>query len=293
MAIRIEYAAQEALTNMRRNFFMTLAAVMVVAVSLFLFGGVFLLRGAVTRSADLLTRKVEVAVFLAGDISGDERDQLQRDLLSMPEVDRVVFESKQEAYTRFKKLFANDPEIVQNTSPDALPESFRVKLQDPKKFEIIRDRLQGRPGIDTIRDERKTLRKMFAFASTLRAAALGMALVVGLAALILIATTIRMAIFARRKEIGIMKLVGATNWFIRVPFMMEGVAQGIVGAVVAIALLFAAEPVLSSLGSAEFQPLGFGITYGDIGMQGIYLLVSGMLVGAIGSMVGLRRFLDV
>ena len=172
MAIKLDYAIQESVTNMRRNFFVTFAAVLVVSVSLFLFGGVFLLRGAIARTADLYTGQVRVTVFLSRDISSDERAQLQQDLLAMPEVKTVDYENKQQAYETFKRLFASQPDIVNNTTPDALPESFRVQLVDPHQFEIIRDRLTGRPGIDSIRDERDTVRALFATTSTLRQAAL-------------------------------------------------------------------------------------------------------------------------
>jgi cell division transport system permease protein len=298
MAVRIEYAVQESLTNIRRNFFMTFAAVMVVAVSLFLFGGVFLVRNAIAQTADLLTGQVRVTVFLNDSISPDERDALQQDLLQMPEVARVSLETKAQAYANFRKLFANQPEIVANTTADALPESFRIQLKDPSKFTVIRDRLQGKPGIRTIRDERELVRKLFSFTNTLRLAALVMALVVGLAATLLIATTIRMAIYARRKEIGIMKLVGATNWFIRIPFMMEGIVQGAIGALLAIALLLLAKPVLSSFGppgggGEGLFNLKFVVSYASIAVQGMYLLLAGIVVGAVGSMFGLRKFLDV
>lgn len=292
-AIKVDYAVRESVTNMRRNFFMTIAAVMVVAISLFLFGGVFLLRSAIARTADIMTQKVRVTVFLSQDVSGDQRESIETDIRSMPEVATVDYESKEEAYENFRRLFADKPEIVRNTSPEFLPESFRVKLHDPEKFTVIADRLQGRPGIDRIRDERETVEKLFSVTSTLRAAGLGMAVIVGLAAMILIATTIRMAIYARRKEIGIMKLVGATNWFIRIPFMMEGVVQGVLGAAVALLLLFPAKPALSRFGPGDFPGLNFQVTYGDVSVQGVWLLVTGVIVGGVGSLFGLRRFLDV
>src|SRR2546426_845760 len=130
---------------MRRNVFMSVAAILVVAVSLYLVGGVLLLSFAIDRAVGLQTRKVEIAVFLNQDVTPDERNSLQQALVAMPEVGRVDYESKQDAYERFKQLFRDEPEIVQNTSADALPESFRVKLKHPEQFEIVRDRLEGRP----------------------------------------------------------------------------------------------------------------------------------------------------
>src|SRR5439155_13721105 len=218
MAIKIDYAVQESVTNIRRNMFITIAAILVVGVSLFLGGSALLLQHATARASDQWTSQVEVAVFLTSDISPDERDQLQSDLQAMPEVRSVTYESKAQAYERFKRLFANQPDIVNNTSPDALPESFRVKLKDPHQFGVIRDRLDGRPGVYQIRDEHQTVHELFKATETQRKMSFWNAIIVFIAATILIATTIRMAIFSRRKEIGIMKLVGATNWFVRIPF---------------------------------------------------------------------------
>lgn len=292
MPLNIDHSFREAVTNIRRNMFMAVAAVMVVAISLTLFGGVFLLRHAVSRSADLLTYQVRVSVFLSDDIAPADRQQLHDDLLAMDEVSGVIYEDKQTAYARFKELFAAQPVLVENTTPDALPESFRVQLHDPEQFEVIRDRVQGRPGVDIIRDEREKVRELFAATSSVRAAGLLIAIVVGLAATVLIATTIRMAIYARRKEIGIMKLVGATNWFIRVPFMMEGVVQGVIGALGAWILLLAARPALSSF-AAPFDAFQFNVTYIDVAIQGLWLILVGVLVGGVGSLFGLRKFLDV
>lgn len=295
MAIKIDYAVQESVTNIRRNMFITIAAILVVGVSLFLGGSALLLQHATARASDQWTSQVEVAVFLASDISPDERDGLQKDLLSMSEVSRVSYESKAQAYDRFKRLFANQPDIVNNTSPDALPESFRVKLKDPHNFGVIRDRLEGRPGVYQIRDERQTVHDLFKATETQRKMSLVNAIVVFIAAILLIATTIRMALFSRRKEIGIMKLVGATNWFVRIPFMMEGIVQGLIGGVLAVLMLLPARSLLSSTGPqfAFSHSFRFQVTYGDILLYGTFLIAAGVLFGVLGSLFGLRKFLDV
>lgn len=295
MAVKLDYAIQESLTNIRRNLFMSFAAVLVVAVSLFLFGASFLLRNAVGRAADIITQQVRVTVFLTEDVSEEDRDQIQADLVAMPEVAAVIYESKEEAFANFKKIFANQPAFIENTRPDALPESFRVELINPEEFDVIRDRLDGRPGVDFIRDERETVRKLFDSTRTIRRERLITALVNGLAALVLIATTIRMALYARRREIGIMKLVGATNWFIRVPFMFEGMSQGLIGATVASIALLVLRPWLSSV-ALPFGAIGefnVSVTLLDVTSQALWLLLAGILIGGVGSLFGLRKFLDV
>ena len=292
MPISFQYVAKETATNLKRNVFITFAAVLVVSVSLYLVGVVLIASFAVDRALTLQTRKVEVAVFLNRDVTAEERDSIQRDLLAMPEVESVQYESKQDAYERFKILFRDEPEIVENTTPDALPESFRVKLKDPNQFEVVADRLQGRPGISEIRDERKFLRRFLAVVRDIRIVGFLVVVLLILSAGVLIATTIRMAIFARRREVAIMKLVGATNWFIRIPFMLEGVIQGLIGTVAAVSLLLATKPLFTKL-AGSFEFLHLTATWTEILTRSAVLLLFGVIIGALGSLIGLRRFLEV
>jgi cell division transport system permease protein len=290
--ISVQYVAKETATNLKRNVFITVAAVLVVSVSLYLVGVVLIASFAVDRALTLQTRKVEVAVFLSKDVTPPARDSIQKDLTGMPEVASVEYESKEDAYERFKILFRDEPEIVSNTTADALPESFRVKLKDPNEFPVVRDSFEGRPGIHEIRDERQFLKRFLAVVRDIRT--LG-AVVVGLlilAAAVLIATTIRMAIFARRREVAIMKLVGATNWFIRVPFMLEGVIQGMAGTVFAVLLLLLTKPFFTNL-AKSFQFLNLTVSVPEILQRSALLLLFGIVIGALGSLLGLRRFLEV
>jgi cell division transport system permease protein len=292
MALKVDYAVQETITNLRRNAFMTVASILVAAVSLYLVGGVLLGRFAINRILDLQTRKVEVAVFLSTQVSSDERDSIRKDLLAMPEVASVIFESKGDAFTRFKQIFRDQPEIIENTTADALPESFRVKLHDPQQFEIVRDRLSGRPGILQIQDYRSLLRQFFGVVNDIGRIGLVLVVLLALAAAMIIGTTIRIAIYSRRKEIAIMKLVGASNWFIRVPFMFEGVIHGILGAATAIVLLLATRPFFIKV-AEHIKFLHVNVSNLEIIQYGLWLLVGGILLGGIGSLFGLRRFLEV
>ncbi|MGH2726018.1 MAG: permease-like cell division protein FtsX [Actinomycetota bacterium] len=292
MPVSFQYVRKETAINLRRNAFITVAAVLVVVVSLYLVGAVLVASFALDRAITLQTRKVEVAVFLNKTVTAEERDSIEGDIVAMPEVASVQYESKQEAYESFKELFRDEPDIVAATTPDSLPESFRVKLKDPNEFEVVRDRLDGRPGIDKIRDEREFLRRLLDFVGDVRLLGVGVVLLLGLAAFVLIATTIRMALFARRREIGIMKLVGATNWFIRIPFMLEGVIQGVIGSVLAMALLLATRPFyVGALDSLAF--LNLSVSYLEIARHAGWILPMGIAIGALGSLLGLRRFLDV
>jgi cell division transport system permease protein len=291
-SVNLQYVIKETTTNLKRNFFITMAAVLVVVVSMYLVGAVFVASFAVDRALTLQTKKVEVAVFLKRDVTPEEKDQILRVLLAMTEVASVTYESKQQAYETFKKLFRDEPDIVENTTADALPESFRVKLKDPNQFAVVRDRLEGRPGIDQIQDERKFLSRLLAVVRDVRLLGIVMVILLIIAAAVLIATTIRMAIFARRREVAIMKLVGATNWFIRIPFMLEGVIQGMVGTVAAVVLLLLTKPFFTNL-AKSFQFLNLTVSVSEVLQRSAILLLFGIVIGALGSLLGLRRFLEV
>ena len=201
-------------------------------------------------------------------------------------------ESQAEAYRRFQKIFQNQKALASNVSPDALPASFRVKLKNPEEFTVVAARLNGQPGIDKVVDNRETLKRLFAIIHLFRVGVFAVALVMLLAAAALIGNTVRMAVFARRKEIGIMRLVGATNWRIRLPFLIEGLVESLMGAAAAILGIFLVKAlVIDRLrGQLGFVPL---VQTRDILFVVPVLLGVGLVVAIIAGTVGMRRFLDV
>jgi cell division transport system permease protein len=292
MARRSSYFFRETVIGLRRNGLVTFAAISTVFISLFMLGGALLIGRQANLMVEATTAKVEVAVYLLDDISQDQQNRIQTMLEGMPEVATVEYESKGEAYARFKDLFSDQEALIENVSPDALPASFRVKLADPEKFEAVAAQLEGQPGIERVNDQRELLRQFFAIADVFRFGVGAVAVIMLVSAAGLIANTVRMAVFARRKEIGIMKLVGATNWFIRVPFLIEGMVQGLLGATAAILGLFVikiifVDPLRNQIG---FIPL---LTNSDMVFTVPLLLAAGVLVAAIASVIAMRRFLDV
>src|SRR5919108_3322666 len=292
MARRVDYYFKETIQGLRRNGLMAFAAISTVFISLFLFGGALLIGRQVNLVVDATTGKVEVAVYLRDSISQADRDRLYQLLDDMPVVSQVTYESKQDAYQHFLQIFRNQPALTQNVSRDALPASFRVKLADPQKFETVAAQLQGQPGIERIVDQRSILKRLFAVSNVLRWGAYIAAVVILISAAGLIGNTVRMAVFARRKEIGIMKLVGATNWFIRIPFLIEGMVEGLLGAGAAILGLFIlkrvfVDPLHNQIG---FMPL---IQGGDLMFTIPILLLMGVAVAMVASLIAMRRFLEV
>ncbi len=292
MARRLGYFFRETTGGLRRNGLIAFAAISTVFVSLFLLGAALLVGREVDLIAESTGSKVEVSVFLKDSISQSQIDRLERLISDMPEVASVEFESKEAAYERFKRIFANQEALVQNVTADAMPQSFRIKLNDPEKFEVISARLANEPGIDQIIDQREILKRLFAVTRVLRVGAFAAGIIMLLSAAALIGNTVRMAVFARRKEIGIMKLVGATNWFIRVPFLIEGMVEGLLGAGAAILGLLVIkvafiDPLRNNIG---FLPL---IGTSDVLFAVPWLIAAGVLVAVLASLFAIRRFLEV
>jgi len=292
MALRTGYYFRETLHGLRRNGLIAFAAVSTAFIALFLVGSALLVSREVNLLIDLQTRNVEVSVFLQKGITNDQEQHLNQLLTSMPQVAHVTFESQSDAYRRFQDIFKNQKALAQNVSPDALPASYRVKLKNPEEFTSVAARLNGQPGIDKVVDNRETLKRLFAIIHLFRVGVFTVAIVMLLSAAALIGNTVRMAVFARRKEIGIMRLVGATNWHIRIPFMIEGVIEGLLGAAVAIAGLFVLNlafinPLRDQLG---FMPL---VGTPDVWYTVPWLLGLGVLVALFASGFVMRRFLEV
>lgn len=242
--MRAQFILSEIGIGLRRNLTMTIAVVLTVAISLGLAGGGWLFHKQVNVMKDYWYDKIEVTVFLcdtnssstncAGkDVTDEQRQQLNTDLHATPEVDKVFYESKADAYKRFKEQFKDSPDLVNNVSPNALPESYRVKLKDPTKFDVLATAFQDRPGVDTVQDLKKALDPVFRVLRGLQLITWVLSAVVLLASLILISNTIRVAAFSRRRETGIMRLVGASNLYIQLPFLLEGALAGLVGAMAA------------------------------------------------------------
>src|SRR5437763_10043600 len=292
MARRFDYYLREALAGVKRNFLVASAAVSTVFVAAFLFGGAQLIGRQIGLVTNDLLENVQVSVYLSDNISTADFNRLNQKLHGMSEVATVFYESKQQAYQHAQKLFRNQPDLLRGVSKDTFPASFRVKLADPSKFQVIQAQLQGQPGIERIVDQRDILKRLLAVAGVLKTGAYIASLVMLLSAIALIANTVRMAVFARRKEIGIMRLVGATSWFIRVPFMMEAVVEGLFGAVLAV---FALAILKNSFFNNFRSSLGFWpvITTQDFLSLIPWLLAGGVVVAILASWLAMRRFLEI
>jgi cell division transport system permease protein len=289
---RFEYLFRETTSGLRRNGLVAFAAISTTFIALLLFGLALLISRQVSLMIEATTGNVEVAVYLTDPVNPQTVGSLTTTLTKLPAVADVTFESKAQACDRFKRLFANQEALVNNVDCNALPASLRVKLDDPEQYAQVAAVLRGQPGIDRIVDQSAFLDRLFSVTRVFRVGVLLVSFVMLLSAAILIANTVRMGLFARRKEIGIMKLVGATNWRIRMPFLVEGVVESLIGAGAAVLFLFGLKVAFINplYDTIQFVPW---VTNKDVIAIIPWLLVAGAVVAVVAGLVGMRRFLDV
>ena len=301
MIQRISYALRETLANFRRNVTLSVAAVITSAVSLLLVGTTFLIQRSFDNLLVQWKGDVGMIVFVRPDVQPDALAFIEQTLKSQPnliDVTKLKYLDKSASYEEAKRVFAGDPTTLSLLSVDTVPTQFKVvpKTTDPELVRNLSTQFRGLPGVSGValaEDEFEVISTLSGFVRTVT---IGMSLVLLAVAVILIWNTIRTAIFARRREIEVMKLVGATDWFIRVPFILEGLVQGVLGAIVSCGGLWALNSAWTN-GISKFKS-GTGVTSlvvpdGYANGVMISLLVIGALAGGIGSGVASSKFLDV
>lgn len=295
MALRINvfYYGAEAAKSFRKNLAMSIAAVVTIAMTLLILGAVVILVLNLGNVIKSIEKKVEITVYLTNTADGDEISALQKEILSWSEVQKVEFVSKDEALERLKEDLKDNPEMLEAISGNPLPASLEISLRDPQKVEMVAGRLQGREPVDEVKFGQDIVKNLFKLSRTVRTVSLVFVVFLGFASTVLISNTVRMAITARRKEVAIMRLVGATNWFIRWPFVVEGIVQGLLGSLIAISVLYVVYAYLQKWVNQLIPFMPFTIsTIVFLEIVGGLTLV-GIFVGSLGSFIALRRFLKV
>ena len=297
--MRASFVFSEVLTGLRRNVTMTVAMILTTMVSLLLLGGGLLVVRMIDKTQAVYEDKLQVQVYLTDDISANDKDcqedpcrGLRADLEKNPAVESVSYENRDQAYTRFKEIFSSQPELVKLARPEALPASFNVKLYDPDRPQVIIQTFSGRVGVESVADQSEFLDRFFDALNGVRDLTFVVALIQAVAALLLISNTVQVSAFTRRTEVGIMRLVGATRWYTQLPFLLEAVVAGLIGAVLAIGLLTLAKVwFLDRLLEGPFaagviRPIE-GI---DILMVAPWLLLTAIGISAITGYVTLRLY---
>ena len=301
----MRHTLTEAWSGLRRNASMALAVVVTMWVSLTLFGAGLLVAQQVERLKDDWYDRVEISVFLCvpdsrggncqpGEAATDaQRADIEQALRGNPEVAEVFYETKEQAYAQFREYYANNEPILKSTTVDMMQDSFRVKLKNPEEYQGVVSAVSGLPGVQLVQDLRKILDPMFAWLNLARWATVGLSGLLLLAAALQIGNTIRLAAYSRRREIGIMRLVGASNWYIMLPFLLESLIAAVGGALLACLTLAAVQRfVIEGKAQAEIQTIRW-IEWSNVGWAMGAIAIVAVVLSIIPTLIATRRFLRV
>ncbi|GHH76346.1 cell division protein FtsX [Streptomyces sulfonofaciens] len=305
--MRAQFVMSEIGVGLRRNLTMTFAVVVSVALSLALFGGSLLMRDQVSTMKGYWYDKVNVSIFLCnksdaesdpncakGAVTTEEKDQIKADLGKMQVVDKVIYESSDQAYKHYKEQFGDSP-LARSLTPDQMQESYRIKLRDPQKYQVVATAFNGRDGVQSVQDQKGILENLFGLLNGMNWAALAVMALMLVVALMLIVNTVRVSAFSRRRETGIMRLVGASSFYIQMPFIMEAAVAGLIGGFVACAMLLVGRYFIIDHGLALSEKLNL-INF--IGWDAVLaklplVLAIGLLMPALAAFFALRKYLKV
>ncbi|MFI6682697.1 MULTISPECIES: permease-like cell division protein FtsX [unclassified Streptomyces] len=305
--MRAQFVLSEIGVGLRRNLTMTIAVVVSVALSLALFGGTLLMRDQVNSMKDYWYDKVNVSLFLCnkadaesvtrcakGAVTAQQKKDIEADLKKLDIVQSVVYESQDEAYKHYKDQYGSTP-MASSITPDQMPESFRVKLKDPQKYKVVATAFAGRDGIESVQDQRGTLDTLFKILNGMNAAALAVMTIMLIVAVMLIVNTVRVSAFSRRRETGIMRLVGASSFYIQAPFIMEAAFAGLLGGIGAAGLLVMARYFIIDHGMSLAQNLSLikFIGWNAVLAKLPLVLASSVLMPAVAAFLALRKYLKV
>ncbi|MCI3931034.1 permease-like cell division protein FtsX [Streptomyces sp. AN091965] len=305
--MRAQFVLSEIGVGLRRNLTMTFAVVVSVALSLALFGGSLLMRDQVSTMKGYWYDKVNVSIFLCnkadaeqdpkcakGAVTNEQKDRILTDLKKMSVVDTVQHESADQAYKHYKEQFGDSP-LSSSLTPDQMQESYRIKLKDPEKYQVVATAFSGRDGVQSVEDQKGVLDNLFELLNGMNKAALAVMALMLVVALMLIVNTVRVSAFSRRRETGIMRLVGASSLYIQMPFILEAAVSGLIGGGLACGFLLLGRYFIIDHGLELSEKLTL-INF--IGWDSVFavlplVLVIGLLMPALAAFLALRKYLKV
>lgn len=291
-----KYSLKDAFKSIIRNKTLSIASIATVTATLFILGVITMTVANVNKVVDCLGSMVEVKVYLDDDINDTSKNSIENKIKTIDGVTSIVFESKEEALENVRGQLNDDTGELSAgfEEKNPFPASFTVKVKEPEIVDNVVSSIEGMNGIERIKDARSIIEKISRITNSLKVAAIVAFVIFILISLFLIGNTIKITVFTRKREIGIMKYVGATDWFIRWPFIIEGVILGIIGAVFAVILLNVGYALFFNGFSAEavfgFELVGISYIWKYVIWE---FILCGVFIGSIGSIISMRKFLKV
>ena len=289
-----QYFIKETYKSIRRNGFMSFASISTVAVSLLVLGMFLMIFLNTNNLAQYLENQVQISVYMQDSATDKELASVKDKLTKMPGVVKVTQVNKQQALERFKKRLGDQEKLLTSLGKEnPFPNSFEVQVDNPDRIKVLTPQIGQLPKVETAKFGQEVVEHLFQLTKILRLGGIVLVVFLAMATLFIISNTIRLTVFARRKEVIIMKYVGATDWFIRWPFLLEGMTLGFFGAVVAFVLInsiYASllDRIHATLAFLPLLPTSPLLLYVDL-----FLLAAGTGIGALGSYISLRKFLRV
>jgi cell division transport system permease protein len=293
MRFNFGFFMREALKNLRLNLLMSITAITTTFICIVVFGVAWLVSAHVGGVTSSVRQDVSVEAYFPPDATQEEIDGIISDVKSWPEVSSVNYVSEEEALAAFKETFADRPELSENLQPGVLPASIQIQLEDPSEAEAVAQRLEQEKGFtdDNLSYPQQTIERLNSVTSYMIWGLYGATMLFLISSVLLISNAIRLSIFARRKEIEVMKLVGASDSFVRTPFVFEGMVQGLIGAglaafaVIWINFLF----IDWARDALPFVPISADAVNPIVIL--LALVVVGVVIGVVGSFLSVTRFL--
>jgi cell division transport system permease protein len=294
MKIRtLSYFIKEAITSLRHNGLMSLASVSTVALSLLILGLFLIVVLNLSHMASSLESQVQVTVFLQDNLSDKEQTAISQQIKKISGVKKFEYISKEEALKRFRESLGDQQDMLNALEDNPLPNGYDISAERPEQVEGIARAISNIQGVEKVRYGKESIEKLFALTKVMRTFGLVLIVFLGFAAMFIISNTIRITVFARRKEIHIMKYVGATDWFIRWPFLIEGMILGLTGALIAVLLIIKTYTIVTGHVEESIAFLSILPRYPLLTYLTAFLLAVGTTIGAIGSTISLRKLMKV
>ena len=289
-----EYFIKEVYTSFKRNIWMTLASIFTVVLSLFILGFFSIVILNLNKMADTLESQVQISVYLKDDLSQEEIDETKETLSKIEGLQDIKFTTREEAMKNFKERLGDQQfllDALDDTNP--LPNSFSLTVTSPQQVKTIADTAAALDSVESASYSQDIINHLFNLTHLIRLIGIALIILLTGAAIFIISNTIRLTVFARRKEIAIMKYVGATDWFIRWPFLLEGICLGFIGGGLATIFLYI---VYNQVTQEIYEAMAFFPLIPQhpfINYISLAILVAGIIIGALGSTISLKRFLKV
>jgi cell division transport system permease protein len=296
-----KYYLSEAFKSLKRNKAITVASIVTVTATLFMFGVFLLSIFNVNRLVTNIKSQIQVVVFLKDDINENDKNLIRTKLNSLEGISNIEYENKAQALEKFQNQMGENKDLLIGFTPqdNPLPSSFIVTLKEPQYASDVDQNLKNAnsaeymSGIQSIRNDEVLTKNVISISRAVRWVGIAMFVFLIGVSVFLIMNTIRLAVFSRRREIGIMKFVGATDWFIRWPFIIEGIVMGVIGALVANVSLYYLYDIICNVVTKNFPMVKLVEAMSVLTSMSWQFALAGSVIGAIGSIIAMRRFLDV